>query len=82
VIVAIVVFNVVMLALGAAVAARTVPANLVSALLSGIHNTIGITQPKPEKERLAALIWIASVLAIADGALFMLVFLATRLMRS
>ena len=81
-IIAIVVFNVLMLALGVAVAARTVPANLVSALLSGIHNTIGITQPKPERERVAALIWIVSMLAIGDGALFMLVFLTMRLMRS
>jgi hypothetical protein len=76
----IVFFNVVMLALCAAVGSALVPANLISATLYWVHNTIGITSPPPHKERTVALIWIASAMVIVDGVLFMLVFFTTRLM--
>lgn len=76
----IVAFNVLMLVLCAAVASRLVPANLISAMLYWVHNTIGITSPPAHKERMVALIWIGSTLVIVDGVLFMLVFFTTRLM--
>lgn len=76
----IVVFNVVMLALCAAVGSGLVPANLISATLYWVHNTIGITSPPAHKERMVALIWIGSTMVIVDGVLFMLVFFTTRLL--
>lgn len=78
--IAIVVFNVAMLILCAMVGTRILPANLISALLEGLHNTIGITVPPPEKVRMVALVWIGSTIVIVDGALFMLVFFTTRVM--
>jgi hypothetical protein len=76
----IVVFNVVMLALGAAVGIRLVPANAVRAMLDWLHNTIGITAPPEEKVRMVALLWLASIVVIVDGVLFMLVFFTSYLM--
>ena len=76
----IVAFNVVMLALCAAVGSGFVPANLISATLYWVHNTIGITSPPAHKERMVAVIWIGSTVVIVDGVLFMLVFFTTRLM--
>lgn len=75
----IVFFNVAMLILCAMVGTRLLPANLISALLEGLHNTIGITLPPPQKVRMVALIWMALTIVVVDGALFMLVFLTTRL---
>jgi hypothetical protein len=76
----IVVFNVVMLALGAAVGSRLVPASVVRATLDWLHNTIGITSPPEEKVRMVALLWLASIIVIVDGVLFMLVFFTSALM--
>lgn len=56
------------------------PANLIGAMLDGLHNTIGITSPPAEKVRMVAVIWIGSTIIIVDGVLFMLVFFTTRLM--
>ena len=76
----IVVFNVVMLALGAAVGSRPLPANVISAALDWLHNTIGITSPPREKVRMVALVWLASIIVIVDGVLLMLVFFTSALM--
>jgi hypothetical protein len=76
----IVVFNVVMLALGAAVGSGLVPANPIRAALDWLHNTIGITSPPEEKVRMVALLWLASIIVIVDGVLFMLVFFTSLLM--
>ncbi|MGH9640998.1 MAG: hypothetical protein ACRD3Q_01095 [Terriglobales bacterium] len=78
--VAIVAFNILMLALCAAVGGGIVPPAFVRSMLAGLHNTIGITVPPAGKERLAALMWIGWTIVTADGALFMLVFLMKRLM--
>lgn len=75
----IVLFNVAMLILCAIVGTRLLPANLISALLEGLHNTIGITLPPPEKVRMVALVWMGLTIVVVDGALFMLVFFTTRL---
>jgi len=48
--------------------------------LDWLHSIIGITAPGLEKARLVALIWIGSMIAIADGLVGLLVFLTWRLM--
>lgn len=77
---AIVLFNVAMLLLGAMVGTGILPEKFISAGVYWLHNTIGITAPLAQKVRMVALIWIGSTIVIVDGALFMLVFLTTRVM--
>ena len=79
--VGIVVFHVLMLLLGLGILSWVVPAQLVSAMLSYVHNTIGITTPPQGKVRTIALIWIGSTIIVVDGSLFLLVLL-TRLASS
>jgi hypothetical protein len=74
----VIIFNVVTIALGGAVAAGLVPNPRLSGMLQWLHSIIGITPPVAEKARLFALIWIASTIVLVDGLLFMLVFLTTR----
>lgn len=76
----ILVFNIVMLLLCAAAGSRLVPANLISIVVEGLHNTIGITSPPAGKMRMVAVIWIASTAVIVDGVLFMLVYFTKMLM--
>ncbi len=73
-------FNVLMLALCAAVGSGLVPLNPIRSMLDWLHNSVGITLPPEEKMRMVALFWLASILVIVDGVLFMLVFFTTRLM--
>lgn len=73
------VFNALMILLGLAVASPLVPVNLVGDALVYLHTTIGITTPPREKVRMFALIWIASLLVIVDGLLFLLVFITSQL---
>jgi hypothetical protein len=75
----VIIFNVFILAVGAGIASGIIPAKLILPLLSGLHNTVGVTMPTPDKVRMVALIWLAFVLAIVDGAVFLFVFLASRL---
>jgi hypothetical protein len=76
----VIVLNVVMLALTAAVGSRLVPVKPIRAALDWTHNTVGITSPPEEKVRLVALLWLASIIVIVDGVLFMLVFFTSLLM--
>jgi hypothetical protein len=76
----VVAFNIVMLAVAAAVGSGLVPASLNRAALDWMHNTIGITAPPEHKERMVALVWIGSTIVIVDGVLVMLVFLTSLLM--
>jgi hypothetical protein len=46
-----------------------------------LHKTIGITLPSPEKERMVAVIWIASMIVIGDGMLFLLLFLTSAVVK-
>jgi len=78
----IVIFNVLMIALAATVALRLVPQNGLSDMLDWLHSIIGITPPAPDSARFYALIWVASMTVLVDGLLFMLVFLAMRVIRS
>jgi len=66
--------NVVLVLLALGIAGGVVPAK-VFGMVSVLHKTIGITMPSPEKERTVALIWIASMIVIGDGMLFLLLFL-------
>lgn len=72
-------FNVLMGLAALGIASRVVPANAFSGFISALHNTIGITVPSAEKVRMVALIWLASVVAIVDGLLLLLVVLTTQL---
>jgi hypothetical protein len=74
--IAIVAFHIVMLALGLAVGARVVSPQLISGLVGYLHKSIGITVPALEQVRTVALIWIASVVVIVDGSLFLLLFIS------
>jgi hypothetical protein len=66
-------FHALMLLLGVGIACRWVPEQPVRSLLGYLHKTIGITTPSPQQERMIAIIWLASVVVIADGCLFLLV---------
>jgi hypothetical protein len=74
--IAIVAFHIVMLALGLAVGTRVVSPQVVSGLVGYLHKSIGITMPAVEQVRMVALIWIASVVVIVDGSLFLLLFIS------
>jgi hypothetical protein len=65
--------NVVLILLGAAVAKGWIPMKLVSGLVEGFHATIGITPPTEKQLRWVIIAWIASLLLIID--MMMLLFL-------
>ncbi len=67
--------NVVMVLLALGIASGVVPAKIFGGMVDVLHKTIGITMPSREKERTVAVIWIASMIVIGDGMLFLLVFL-------
>ena len=75
--VGVVVFNVLTVLLGIAVASPVVPVKLLSDVLGYLHTIIGITTPAPDKVRMVALIWVASVIVIVDGLLLLLVVLTS-----
>jgi hypothetical protein len=68
----VIVFNILMLLLGAAILAGLVPARWFASFMDLLHNTIGITSPTQNQVRLALLIWIASTLIILDGTLYLI----------
>jgi hypothetical protein len=72
----IIVFHILTLVLGLAIAGRTVPPQRVGNMLGYLHKTIGITTPSVEQVRMVALIWIGSIVAIVDGCIFLLLFIA------
>lgn len=73
----IIVFHVVMLLVGLAVATRLISEQLISDALSYLHTTIGITTPAPQQSRMIALIWIGSTVVIVDGCLLLLLFITS-----
>lgn len=75
--VGIVVFNILMIVLGLTVIGRVIPQQRVSNTLGYLHNSIGITAPRLEQVRMIALIWIGSVIAIVDGCVLLLIFIAS-----
>ena len=68
--------NVVMILLALGIGSGIFPAKVFSAMIGVLHKTIGITLPSPEQERMVAVIWIASMIVIGNGMLFLLLFLA------
>ncbi|MGB6384533.1 MAG: hypothetical protein WBD25_21475 [Terriglobales bacterium] len=72
----IIMFHVLMLLLGLSILTRFVPASRVSNMLGYLHKAIGITTPSANHVQMVALIWIGSIIIIADGCLFMLFFIA------
>ena len=69
--------NVVLVLLALGIACRILPTKAFSGAVTVLHKTIGITLPSPEKERIVAVIWIASLLIIFDGILVMLLVLTS-----
>lgn len=67
--------NVVMVLLVIGIGGGIMPAKSFSGAVVVLHKIVGITLPTPEKERIVAVIWIASALIIADGTLFLMVLL-------
>ena len=67
--------NVVLVLFALGVAGGVVPAKIFGGMLGVLHKTIGITMPSPENQRTVAVIWIASMIVIGDGMLFLLLFL-------
>jgi hypothetical protein len=72
----IIAFHIVMLVVGLAIGTRVVSPQLVSELLDYLHKSIGITMPSTEQVRMVALIWIASLVIMVDGFLFLLLFIS------
>jgi hypothetical protein len=72
----ILVANSVMVLLVAGIAAGILPARIFSGAITVLHKTVGISLPTPDKERVVAVIWLASALLIGDGTLFLLLVLA------
>ena len=72
---AILVFNAVMIVLAAGIASRIVPSSVYSGLLEALHVTVGITTPAPEKLWLFALLWIAIITLLTDGLVLVFFFL-------
>ena len=75
--VGIVVFNLVMLLAGAAVAMQFVPPNRIAGMIYYLHGIIGITAPAADRVKVVALVWLGTLLVIVDGFLFLLVFLSS-----
>ena len=76
----IVLFNILTIALAAAVGFGLVSTARVGSMLEWLHAIIGITPPEAAQVRIFAVVWIASTIVLVDGLLFMLVYLTTHLM--
>lgn len=74
--IAIVTINVLIVLLALGIASGILPAKVFSGAVTVLHKTVGITLPTPDNERTVSVIWIASLLIIGDGILFLLFFFA------
>jgi hypothetical protein len=72
--VSLIVLNILLPALAAAIGAGMVSLRLFGSLLDALHNTIGITTPTPRQVRWVAVVWIASTLIIVDGLALLLTY--------
>jgi len=50
-------------------------------MIGVLHKTIGIILPSLEKERTVAVIWIAFMIVIGNGMLFLLLFLTSAVVK-
>lgn len=73
--VGLILFHILMLALGLTVASRVVAPERVANWLGYLHKSIGISTPTPDQVRVVALIWIGCLVVIVDGFLFVLLFI-------
>jgi hypothetical protein len=71
----IILINVVMVLFSLGIASGILPAKVFSGAVTVLHKTVCITLPTADKERTVAVIWIASMIVIGDGILFLLVVL-------
>jgi hypothetical protein len=69
--------NIVMVLLALGIGSGIFPAKVFSGMIGVLHKTIGIILPSPEKEQTVAVIWIASMIVIGDGMLFLLLSLTS-----
>ncbi len=66
-------FNLLLIALAAAILLRLIPSGWFASLMDLLHNTIGIsTAPSERQLRLALLLWIAFTLLIVDGTIYLI----------
>jgi hypothetical protein len=70
----IIMFHVLMVLLGLSIVTRFVSPSRVGNAVGYLHKAIGITVPSQKQVKMAALIWIGSILIVIDGCLFMLLF--------
>jgi hypothetical protein len=70
-------FHALMLLLAFGVVTRVIPLHSVITILGYLHNSIGITTPPEQQVRTIALIWLASIVVLVDGCLFLTVFLTS-----
>jgi hypothetical protein len=61
-----VVFNAVMVLVGAGVVAKVISVQFLRGLVTALHYTIGISTPSQDQVRRAVIIWIVSVVLIVD----------------
>jgi hypothetical protein len=73
--VGLIIFHILMLAIGLGVASRIIPPPLVVTVLGYLHKSIGISTPTSVQVRMVALIWIGCLVVIVDGFLFVLLFI-------
>jgi hypothetical protein len=76
-VVSIVLFHVVLILLGLAIATRVLPTTRVSNALSYLHKSIGITTPSAKQVRMVALIWIGFAIIMIDGCLLLLLLITS-----
>jgi hypothetical protein len=74
----VIIFNLIVILLAVGVARKMLPIKLLTSLLAGLHNTLGITVPTENQARMALLIWLAAAIIIVDGIGFLLVYVLTR----
>jgi hypothetical protein len=69
---ALVLFNILMVLLGAGILKGLISARWFASFMDLLHNTIGITTPTEQQIRLALLLWIGFTLLIVDGTLYLI----------
>jgi hypothetical protein len=67
-------FHLVLILLGVALAMGWIPIKLVSGLVEGFHATIGISPPTEKQIRWVIVAWIASLLLIVDVMVLMFLY--------
>jgi len=77
--IALLIFNVFLIALASGIATRILPPSLYTGLLEALHITVGITTPPREKLWIFAVVWIVSIVVLTDGLVLVFFFLLRQL---